>query len=295
MNRSSISVAICTFNRADSLARTLSSIVEAEKPADWELLVIDNKSTDHTAAVVARFAESLPIRYLFESSQGLSHARNHAVSHALANVLLFTDDDVQIHGHWLKAYEYAFSAFPNAAFFGGRILPDWNDGQPPRWLKSECLSLIDGVLVWYDRGSETRPYRVQEPLPFGASFAIRRSLISTVGGFRIDLGRTGSACGSAEETEFLLRAKAAGAEGVYVGKAICWHAVDPKRLTLSSLFRHGIAKGHAVRQMANGRREGSNSNAVAFIARGLYQLARGRGDRFRQCVINAGIQVGGRG
>src|SRR5262245_35667158 len=202
------SLCICTFNRAESLERTLVSVAAADKPkGDWELLIVDNNSTDQTRSTVSRCLDgSLPIRYLRETKQGLSHARNRAVAEAHGDTLLFTDDDVQLDRSWLLAYQEAFDAFPDVEFFGGRILPDWNGNRAPRWLKGECLHLLDGVLVWYDHGTETRACAANEPLPFGASFAVRRSLIGSNGGFRTDLGKSGNTSGLGEETEFLQRA-----------------------------------------------------------------------------------------
>ena len=161
--------------------------------------------------------------------------------------------------------------------------------------RGECLALLDGVLVWYDHGTETRPYSCGEEPPFGASFAVRRSLLEAMPGFRSDLGCRGSSRGRGEETEFLQRCIAAGVPGVYVGRALCWHKVDDRRLTLPALYRYGIESGRAHKAIAGSAASGSVVRVPLHIARGLAQLLKGRGDRFRQCVINAGIEVGMRG
>ena len=161
--------------------------------------------------------------------------------------------------------------------------------------KGERLALLDGVLVWYDHGTEIRPYACDEEPPFGASFAVRRSLLEAMPGFRTDLGCKGALRGRGEETEFLQRCIAAGALGVYVGRALCWHKVDERRLTLPALYRYGIESGRAHKAIARSAGSGSVARVPLHIARGLVQLLKGRGDRFRQCVINAGIEVGMRG
>jgi hypothetical protein len=130
-------------------------------------------------------------------------------------------------------------------------------------------------------------------LPFGASFAVRRTLFETVGLFRVDLGTGGTGLGRGEETEFLMRARSAGLQGVYVGEALCFHVVDRKRLRMRGLYNYGVVSGksqNAIGAWIDGR----YSVAVSFLLRSLYQFLKGRGDRFRQCVINAGIQVGTR-
>jgi GT2 family glycosyltransferase len=288
-----ITLCICTWSRCQSLRQTLNSILRLDGlDRLTEILIVDNNSTDATPEVVDQFRSELPIRRVVETSQGLSHARNRAISEFKGEVLLFTDDDVRFDCNWLSAYANAITKFPEAQFFGGRILPRW-DENPPAWFKGEKIALIDGVLVWYDHGCENRPYAKSEEPPFGASFAVRRALLERMSLFRPDLGCKGSSRGRGEETEFLERCISAGVSGVYVGEALCWHCVDSSRLKLAALFRHGIEKGkshHAI----DGGEPGSFVRVPMHLARGLNQLLRGRGDRFRQCVINAGIEVGKR-
>ena len=258
-----------------------------------EVLIVDNNCTDGTVNVVEAFQERLPIRRVTESQQGLAHARNRAVAEFRGDVLLFTDDDVRFGTDWLAAYQDAIRRFPDADYFGGRILPDWGQAKP-RWIGDEPLPLIDGVLVWFDHGAETRLVCTTAQPPFGASFAIRRRLFEKIGLFRVDLGAGGMGLGRGEETEFLMRARDAGTQGVYVGQALCFHAYDPRRLTLAALYRYGVSCGRSHNAIVARTHRGSYRAAAWFVLRGLYQAVRGRSDRFRQCVVNAGIEVGTR-
>jgi glucosyl-dolichyl phosphate glucuronosyltransferase len=291
----SVSICICTYNRSQGLLSTLNSLTSQEEINSGcvEVLVVDNNCTDGTDKVVEAFQERLPIRTVKENKQGLAHARNKAVAEFRGNVLLFTDDDVRLGNRWLGAYQDAIRRFPEADYFGGRILPDWGQSKP-KWMRDEPLPLIDGVLVWFDHGDEIRPFWATEPLPFGASFAVKRSLFETAGLFRVDLGTGGKGLGRGEETEFLMRARQAGAQGVYVGEALCFHNYDPRRLRIWELYCYGISKGKSHNAMSARKHRGGYWAAGWFVVRGLYQAAKGRGDRFRQCVINAGIQVGTR-
>jgi glycosyltransferase involved in cell wall biosynthesis len=290
-----VSIAICTYNRSESLQRTLSSLAQQNdiNIDAMEVLVVDNNCTDSTANVVEAFRERLPIGRVAESRQGLAHARNRAVADFRGDVLLFTDDDIRFGPCWLAAYQNAIRRFPDADYFGGRILPDWGQ-MKPRWIKDEPLPLIDGVVGWFDHGVETRPFETTEPPPFGASFAIRRQLFDKIGGFRVDLGTGGMGLGRGEETEFLMRARNAGAQGVYVGEALCFHVYDPRRLTLAALYRYGIACGQSYNAIADRPYDGDYGRAASFLARGVVQMLKGRGDRFRQCIINAGMEMGRR-
>ena len=105
------SVAICTQNRADSLARTLESLcaMRCVPASEYEVVVVDNGSTDHTAKVCNEFAARLPIRYFFEEQRGLSVARNRAIREARGRYICWTDDDVTVGPGWLHAYQTSFA------------------------------------------------------------------------------------------------------------------------------------------------------------------------------------------
>jgi GT2 family glycosyltransferase len=290
-----ISVCICTYNRSQSLRRTLESLTTQDDiDSDLvEILIVDNNCVDATAEVVKAFRDKLQIRRVSENQQGLAHARNRAVAEFKGEVLLFTDDDVRFGPSWLRAYQNAFRRFPDADYFAGRILPDWGDAKP-RWIRDEPLHLVDGALVWFDHGAETRLIQTDEPPPFGASFAVRRGLFEKLGPFRVDLGTGGAGLGRGEETEFVLRARNSGAQGVYVGEALCYHQFDRDRLTLGALWRYGIACGRSHNAIAARPHRGTYTAAVWFVVKGSAQILKGRGDRFRQCIINAGIEAGTR-
>lgn len=103
------SVVMCTFNREAELRRTLDSfkpIAQAD-PRDWELIVVDNNSTDGTKAVCEEFKATLPLRYAFEAKQGQAAALNHATRIAQGEVILFTDDDVDVDAQYIEGYRKA--------------------------------------------------------------------------------------------------------------------------------------------------------------------------------------------
>lgn len=287
-----ISVCICTYNRAKSLGKALTSLAAQQgiENLNWELLVIDNNSSDATAKIAKQYETSLPLRYVFEPIQGLSAARNRALREFKAGTLVFTDDDVVLDERWLASFVEALCTFPDAEFFGGRILPCWDD-KPPGWLKDPTLDLISGLLVRFDLGNHSRLMGEGDPLPFGASFALRRSLIESNGRFRVDLGVKGGDVGRGEETEYLNRARKAGATGAYVGRAACFHAQHASKFFVGYLYRYGIETGRAER-LTRPAANGSLLSEITFLLRGAVQVFKGRGDRFRQCVINAGIQRG---
>jgi glycosyltransferase involved in cell wall biosynthesis len=288
------SLALCTYNRSALLAQALESLAACERPAvDWELLLIDNNSNDSTAAVARAFAARLPLRYLFEPTQGLSAARNRALRECGGEVLLFTDDDVRFDRDWLLAYQQAFAAHPEAGWFGGRIRPLWPDGSPA-WLRDEGMPLIAGLMVRYDLGCDGRRYQAADPTPFGASFALRRGAFERGGQFRADLGVNAQTPGRAEEAEYLGRLRRSGVPGYYVGASSAWHWQDPERFRWPYLYRYGIQKGIAEVRVngATSAASGGWLREVGYGFKAVVQLGKGRGDRARQCVINMGILRG---
>src|SRR5712692_10838040 len=101
-----ISVIVCTFNRCATLAKALESLAAStlERSVDWEVLVVDNNSSDQTREVVEHFRNHDPSRftYLFEPQPGKSHALNAAIRHAKGEILAFMDDDVTVEPNWLQ-------------------------------------------------------------------------------------------------------------------------------------------------------------------------------------------------
>lgn len=288
-----LSVCICTYNRAQSLARTLETLA-GQSGIDWahvEVIVVDNNCADDTAAVVEAAASRLPIRRVVETVQGLSHARNRAIMEARGEWVIFIDDDVVLEPSWLSAYQRGLLDFDDAGFAAGRVVPDWR-GMRPRWFQGEQLAFFDGLLVWCEKGANNRYLELNEMGLVGASFAINIRRIDRSMRFRTDLGHQGKTQKLGEETDFVQRLQRNGVRGAYIGMASCRHPVDFNRLTLKGLYVHGLKSGRTYRKMQDAGAVGSITQAGSFFLRGVYQLIRGRGDRFRQCIVNAGFQIG---
>jgi len=287
-----LTVAICTYNRCESLAETLTTLLSQTCAAavDWQVLIVDNNSSDATLRVISGFARRIGVRVVRETRQGIAHARNRALREARGDWIVFADDDVKLDPGWLTAWMSALAGATDAAYAGGRILPDWG-GAPPRWFRGEKLALIDGALGWFDLGEGVRPLRDDDPTPFAANMAVRRQWALGLNGFRPDLGMRGRALGRGEETDLFVRARRKPAIGLYVGTALCRHRIELERFTPRAMFHYGVVSGMAHRAIVDAKASGSWTASGAYLARGALQLLKGRGDRFRQCVVNAGIQA----
>lgn len=236
-----ITVAVCTWNRADLLDRTLARLRDLAVPAgtEWELLVVNNNCTDHTDAVLSKHATALPLRRLLEPKQGLSNARNCAVDHARGALLVWTDDDVLAEPDWLAEYAKAAEAFPRAGYFGGTVDP-WFETDPPRWVLRH-LARLEGAFAIRRLGPGVRPLADGE-LVYGANMAFRTDLLR---GARFDpaLGRTGAGMLGGEETAVMDRLRAAGHPGVWVGSARVRHFIPAERLTACYVWRYFHGQG----------------------------------------------------
>jgi glycosyltransferase involved in cell wall biosynthesis len=223
--RVNITIAIATYNRANELRLTLASLVNLQGCRDdYEILVIGNHCTDHTADVVSQFIASSDanVRYLEEPKQGLSHARNRAVAESSAEIVAFLDDDVDVDAGWLNAVSRSYAS-NNLAAVGGRAFLVYPAARPG-WLSDR----LEGRLTKVELGPHAR-YANGDEL-YGLNLTVKRKWIERVGGFRADLGRNGNCLLGNEETDLLERIQAAGGKLLYEPAAVVGHRVPMERL-----------------------------------------------------------------
>lgn len=224
---------IATYNRAARLSETLDSIraLRVKAGRRWEVLVVDNNSTDASRTVVERQAADFPVplRYLFEARQGRSSALNTGIAASGADVIAMTDDDVRVEEGWLDAACDALSD-PSVAYAGGPVAPIWETA-PPAWLDLTRGDLW-GTIAIQNHGDAPFVYEEARKVPLGANMAARRSLFASIGGFRADLGRSSGRLVLGQEVpELLMRARTAGLRGLYVPAMRVHHHIPSMRLT----------------------------------------------------------------
>jgi GT2 family glycosyltransferase len=198
-----VSLIICTRNRAEQLRTCLSRMLVLEAPCEWELIVVDNGSSDATAAVVGEYAAGapIPLRYLREPVAGLSRARNRGIAAARGDAILFTDDDCYPEADYLRA-AVAVLGNPRVDYFGGRILlHDPTDAPMTIKTSTEVELIPPGTFVGAG-------------VIHGANMGFLRQVITRIGGFNEGLG-AGSQVNAGEDIEYIARASAAGFHGGY--------------------------------------------------------------------------------
>jgi glycosyltransferase involved in cell wall biosynthesis len=235
------SVVICTRNRAASLSRTLASLVEAAELVNdlWELIVVDNGSTDDTLAIVEAFSDKLPIRWVFEPEAGLSRARNAGVRVSKGDFVLWTDDDVLVDRNWLRAWFDAFHDHPGDVIFGGRSEPVYEEPKQEWFIANQ--NRLRSLLAIRDE-PEWDVITLQR-VPYGLNYAIRGQEQRTHL-YDPELGVAPGRRRGGEETHVVRQLLAEGASGRWVWGATVFHLIPADRQTDAYIRRFYNAHGY---------------------------------------------------
>lgn len=234
-----ISAIICTHNRSGYLRAAIASLL-GQTYGNYEIIVVDNASTDDTRAVVEAYLPHAKLTYLYEGALGLSIARNRGAAIARGEILAYLDDDAEASPQWLVALAAAFAEHPRAAIAGGPVSLLWPPGQtPPRWLSP---TLSEGLGA-YDLGPVVRLITDAGQTPRGLNYAVTKAFLGSVAGFDPQLGRVGKNLLSNEELHLTQQALAAGYEILFVPQAQVAHNVAPERLRPGWFLRRSWWQG----------------------------------------------------
>jgi glucosyl-dolichyl phosphate glucuronosyltransferase len=245
-----VSIIICTANRADDLRSTIASLARVRRPGNVELVVVDNRSSDHTRHVVEEAARQhpFPVRYLYEAEEGKYAALNAGIKATTGRIIAATDDDVRFDEEWLERAVDGINRY-GCEFVGGRVLPVWG-GPKPVWL-SEHNSLHTKVIALLNHGDRVREFGRGISWPLGVNVAYRRDVFERVGPFDNRLGRKLGTLRNQAQREWHLRARAVGARGFYIPEMLVHHLVGPERLSKRYfrrwLYWHGISRAMLFR------------------------------------------------
>lgn len=251
-----ISVVVCTHNRSRLLPTSLGSLVEQSLDAtEFEVVVVDNLSSDDTFAVVEKFSKRYSsIRYCFESRLGLSHARNRGWREARGEYVAYTDDDCKLPRRWLEVATEIIGAI-SPCVFGGPYFAFYGSSKP-RWYKDSYGS----------RGHGDRPLNLKpDQFLSGGNIFFRRSLLEAMGGFDPDFGMSGNALGYGEETVLQERIRSQLGDDViyYDPKLYVYHLVRPNKMSMKWLIRRRFVGGrYCYRIKKNDKSSGGSKNKI---------------------------------
>lgn len=251
-----LSIILCTYNRDKYIYNVLQSIADNDFPkSDYEVVLVNNNSTDNTEAECRRFQVDNPevrFRYFVETSQGLSYARNCGIRNAQGEVLVYVDDDAKVNKEYLRTYADFFARHPEVDAAGGPILPVY-ETEEPAWMSHYTRQLVTGKLYHgvveceFPKGS----------YPGGGNAAYRKRVFDAVGLFNVELGRKGNSLIGAEEKDLFDKMTSRHIRFFYLPTAILYHIIPAKKLTQDYFDRltYGIGVSERYRTLQISRKK----------------------------------------
>lgn len=242
------SVIFCTYNREKYIYNAMKSIAEQDFPyTDYEIVLINNNSTDSTENICNRFREDYPqvrFRYFIETNQGLSYARNRGVKESRGDILVFVDDDATVFESYLPSINIFFDAYPEVNACGGPIVPVY-EVEKPKWLSHYTEQLLGGALY---EGDKVKPFR-NGKYPGGGNSAFRKEVFEKYGLFNVELGRKGTGLIGAEEKDLYDRLIRGSEQFYYLPQMGIYHYIPEKKLTKAHFreLTYSIGKSERIR------------------------------------------------
>jgi len=244
-----LSVIIPTLNRASYLRRSLASIVDQTFPAErYEIIVVDNGSTDNTKEVVDELSgrSNTKFRYFYEPIPGLHNGRHRGAREAHADILVYGDDDTLADREWLEGIWESFTD-SSVGIAGGKVLPEWEE-EPPQWVldfwvKNDIGRYL-GYLSLIDLGDEKK--FIPPGYTYGCNFAVRKKVLFECGGFHPDgMPQELIRFRGDGETALSLTISNSGYKILYNPKASVKHIIPKSRLSedyfCTRFFNQGIS------------------------------------------------------
>ncbi|WP_151961545.1 glycosyltransferase [Acinetobacter bereziniae] len=230
-----LSVIIPTKNRSKILYKALQSIVNqtlSSREGEYEVIVVDNGSTDDTGKIVNSFKEHIKnLVYIYDPKPGLHIGRHRGLLVSKANILVYADDDIEALPTWLESILISFED-PNVVLVGGKNLPNF-ESDPPDWIlkmwqkhNNKIINYLS-ILDFGDNIQEISPFYI-----FGCNFSIRKNILLEAGGFHPDgmpqelIRYRGD--GETHVSEYIEKK---GYKTVYNPNASVYHLVSEKRMT----------------------------------------------------------------
>ena len=248
VNAIDVSVVIPTYNRSRDLGELLACLARQVLNPDvsWEVIVVDNNSTDETGRVLTEWADRLPLRVEREPVRGSSSARNRGILAARGALIVFADSDILVGSRWLQSFVEAAEDHPDFSYFGG-LLKNRYERQPPYWY----VGAGQGSQSYMQLDTGVRP----STHLCGANWACRATVLRAVGLFNVGLGPADLPASErrivGNEAELMDRLTAAGHRGLLLTaqEVIAEHRVSIQEMRLCYVigWHFGLGRGEALR------------------------------------------------
>lgn len=235
-----ISFIICTYNRDKYIYQCLYNLANNHTKYPWEIILINNNSTDNTESECKRFEQdysSIQYHYFIEKTPGLSFARNRGIKEAHGEWLVFLDDDSMVENNYIENLGKWLEKYPDAAAFGGPIEPFFED-KTPSWLSKWSMGFVSAINL----GKEVKLFPKNQ-YPIGANMGIAKKAIQEIGNFNTALGRTKELLLGGEEKDIFMRIHKLGHPIYYFPNLYVKHCIPPKRTTTEFIKKLGYGVG----------------------------------------------------
>jgi len=224
-----LSVIVCSYNRAKYIGNVIQKLCDqtADKQS-YETIIIDNNSTDETPSICKAVIEENPthnIRYIPETKQGLTFARNRGIAVSNSSIISFIDDDGLCDEHYVTEILKAFDKYPKVGVIGGKVIPIFPECDPPKWTSK----YIEGILSKLDMGDQEKPFNRKYPI--GCNMAYQKSVFDKFGGFNEDLVLR------SDEKDLFLRLKKTDTLFMYIPSIYVEHVMSKKRLAKQGVIK----------------------------------------------------------
>lgn len=256
-----ISLVICTYNRDKYLPEALESIRFQAAPKNlFEIIIIDNNSTDKTASIAQNFIKNNPdlqANYFFEKNKGLSLARNRGIAEAGAPVIAYVDDDAILSPGYIDHLVSFFETHKDAIGSGGKVIPKYESGQPPAWMNK----YLNGFVGNHNFGETILQYTSQMKYPPGCNMAYKKDILQQAGGFNNELKFR------SDDKYIFHHVKEISDKIFYVPKAWLYHYIDADRLSFENFKKLFLKTGNEekIRSRSEGGRLAVFKKGIEFI------------------------------
>ncbi|MCK9561383.1 MAG: glycosyltransferase [Bacteroidales bacterium] len=234
-----LSVVICSYNRANYIRKALESIKNQSYDYNaYELIVVNNNSTDNTEEICADFESkkgNLQYVYAVEKKQGLSCARNKGIQLAGGKYISFIDDDAIAKENYVEQIIWAFETYTNFEALGGKVLPIYPNNTEPLWMSK----YLNGLVAKVDMGDAVSQFTNKYPV--GCNMAFHKKIFDEIGMFNEELTFRN------DDKYIFLQIKKAGKKILYIPTIVVHHNIDAERIQYKNLIKLCYAIGYSER------------------------------------------------
>ena len=233
-----VSVVICTYNRDKFIGEALNCLSKQTLSPDcFEIIVVDNNSTDNTAAITQKFIAAHPglnMRYVMEPNKGLSFARNRGIHEAHAPIITYIDDDAEATSAFLESIVGFMEADKTIVGIGGRVIPKYSESDEPKWMSK----YLNGFVGLMDYGSSPKRFDSTMKYPAGCNMTYTKDILQKAGGFNNQLTFR------SDDKYIFFQVTKLSNNIYYLPEAMLYHNIDNDRLSFVNFKKLFLKSGN---------------------------------------------------